>query len=133
MIEFSEVIKQGAGTLLLTVSDPSVSGTQAGKGTFARGTDNSVWCKYGEDNTEWVRIDVIDRDTEKVKTALLPTILTSEEIDIDFQARSEKGDIGGYAPLDNNKQIPPEHFPPFFVTGGNGISQIIGADILSGG
>ena len=30
-------------------------------------------------------------------------------------------------------KLPPELFPPFFVTGGTGISQLIGADILSGG
>ena len=83
MIQFSEVIKQGAGTLLLTVNDPSISGAQAGRGTFARGVDDSVWCKYGEGDTDWVRIDVVDPETGKLDPALLPP---SREVPFPFAA-----------------------------------------------
>lgn len=50
-----------------------------------------------------------------------------------WQLRAERGQANGYAPLDSQGRIPGVHFPSFFVTGGEGLSQIIGADILSGG
>ena len=74
MIEFSEVIKQGAGTMPLGVENPKVNGVAAGAGTVGRSLDGSHWLKGNGGDTDWGKLspDLIDPLTEKLRVELLP-------------------------------------------------------------
>jgi len=55
-IQFSEVIKQGGGTMELNVLDPSSSGVDASISTIGTSTDNKQWVKIGVLDTDWRQI-----------------------------------------------------------------------------
>ena len=73
-IEFSEVIKQGAGTMPLGVENPKVNGVAAGAGTVGKSLDGSYWLKGNGGDTDWGKLspDLIDPLTEKLRVDLLP-------------------------------------------------------------
>jgi hypothetical protein len=55
-IKFSDVIKQGGGTMPLGVIDPTTgTGVVASISTIATSTDNTLWVKYGAADTEWTK------------------------------------------------------------------------------
>lgn len=61
-IEFSEVIKQGGGTLELDVLNPSTSGAVASISTIATAIDNTQWVKVGAADTDWRQFLIAEED-----------------------------------------------------------------------
>jgi hypothetical protein len=56
VIQFSEVIKQGAATMVLGVENPTLNGVNAGIGTFGIDTENNYWVKVDIGDTNWEKL-----------------------------------------------------------------------------